>query len=107
MSSEDDIELHDRHDPGRDHDHDHDHHKGDRLRRLGHLVLLGPRENEGSDYVHVYSLAEWRDSDFWRALVAGALPPFEHPCATEGVISRHNHEQSAWPPSFSSASAYS
>jgi hypothetical protein len=74
MSSEDDVELHDRHDPGRDRDHDH--HTGDRLRRLGHLVLLGPRENEGSDYVHVYSLAEWRDSDFWRALVAGALRPF-------------------------------
>jgi hypothetical protein len=74
MSSEDDIELQDRHDPGRDRDHDH--HTGDRLRRLGHLVLLGPRESEGSAYVHVYSLAEWRDSDFWRALVAGAPQPF-------------------------------
>jgi hypothetical protein len=34
-------------------------------------VLHGPREAEGSEYVHVYSLAEWNDSDFWRAIVAG------------------------------------
>jgi hypothetical protein len=57
------------------HDHDHDDdvdtERGSGLRRLGHLVLHGPREAEGSEYVHVYSLAEWNDSDFWRAIVGG------------------------------------
>jgi hypothetical protein len=58
------------------HDHDHDddvdtERGSGKLRRLGHLVLHGPREAEGSEYVHVYSLAEWNDSDFWRAIVGG------------------------------------
>lgn len=43
----------------------------ERLRRLGHLVIRGPKENEGTDYVRVYSLAEWKDPDFWRAVVGG------------------------------------
>jgi hypothetical protein len=49
-------------------------HAGGMAQRLGYLVLRGPREIEGTPYVHIYSLAEWQDTDFWRALVAGTLP---------------------------------
>lgn len=48
-------------------------HAGGMAQRLGYLVLRGPREIEGTPYVHIYSLAEWQDTDFWRALVAEAL----------------------------------
>jgi hypothetical protein len=53
------------------------------LHRMGNLALYGPREIDGSPYVHIYSLVEWKDSDFWRALVGGTSPPL--PPAPVGV----------------------
>ena len=40
--------------------------------RLRHRLLNTPVVREGSEFVRLYSLAELKDSDFWRALLSGS-----------------------------------
>jgi hypothetical protein len=63
--------------------------EGSVLQRLGYLVLRGPPQIEGTPYVHIYSLSEWQDGDFWRALVAGTplqCTPPPPPPSEEGEV---------------------
>jgi hypothetical protein len=89
--SDDDMELSSRQAKG-NRDKELEDRRG--LRQVKHLLLHRIREEEDEAHVHVYSLAEWKDSDFWRAIVGGA-PPLPccacccgSPCATKSLYMR-------------------